>query len=396
MKWASSISGEANLEGAMEECTSSILEEIGESSPDLAIVFVSPHFAAEYAQVPTLIRNKLRPKLLFGCSAGGVIGAGREIEQRPGLSLTVAQLPDVELTSFHLDGDDLPDLDAPPDAWEKCLGVSSQDQPSFILLVDPFSFPAQNFLLGLDYAFSGSVKIGGMASGGHRDHENILLIGDEIHRSGAIGIAMRGNIAVDTVVAQGCRPIGPVMSITKSQQNMLLELDDQPPFKVLQQLYSSSNERDQELMQHSLFLGIVMDDLNDDPKQGEYLVRNVIGMDSRTGTMAIGETLREGQRVQFHLRDAMTSAEDLATLLSRYSSERRVNPEEGALLFSCLGRGQHLYGRPDHDTDMFRKNVGSIPLGGFFCNGEIGPVSGTTYLHGYTSSFGIFRPSKSS
>ena len=119
MKWASSISGLANLEGAMEECTSSILAEISESSSDLAIVFVSPHFAAEYAQVPALVRNKLRPKLLFGCSAGGVIGAGREIEQRPGLSITVAQLPDVELTSFHLDGDGLPDLDAPPERLGK-------------------------------------------------------------------------------------------------------------------------------------------------------------------------------------------------------------------------------------------------------------------------------------
>ena len=145
-------------------------------------------------------------------------------------------------------------------------------------------------------------------------------------------------------------------------------------------------------MQTSLFLGIVMDDFNEDPQQGDFLIRNVVGMDGRTGVMAIGETLREGQRVQLHLRDALTSADDLSALLVKYASENDVGQNQGALLFSCLGRGQFLYGRPDHDTDMFQEKVGAIPLGGFFCNGEIGPVGGTTFLHGYTSSFGIFRP----
>ena len=108
--------------------------------------------------------------------------------------------------------------------------------------------------------------------------------------------------------------------------------------------------------------------------------------------MAIGELLKEGQLVQFHLRDAETSAEDLTAVLERYAVENRENQVHGALLFSCLGRGQYLYGRPNHDTDIFHEKLGPVPLGGFFCNGEIGPVSGTTFLHGYTSSFGIFRP----
>jgi small ligand-binding sensory domain FIST len=91
--------------------------------------------------------------------------------------------------------------------------------------------------------------------------------------------------------------------------------------------------------------------------------------------------------VQFHLRDARTSADDLDQLLARH----RGTPA-GSLLFSCLGRGTHLYGRADHDTDLVRRHFGDVPLGGFFCNGEIGPVQGTTFLHGYTSAFGLFRP----
>jgi len=231
-----------------------------------------------------------------------------------------------------------------------------------------------------------------MASAGQQPGENALFLGDQIHRSGAIGLAMKGNIIVDTIVAQGCRPVGKLMSITQSKRNLLLELDKRRPLDVLQELFGASNERDQQLMQNSLFLGIVMNDFVDDPRQGDFLVRNVIGMDSQTGTMAIGELLREGQRVQFHLRDAVTSAEDLSELLTQYAAEERATESQGALLFSCLGRGEYLYGRPDHDTGLFKDKLGSLPLGGFFCNGEIGPVSGTTYVHGYTSSFGIFRP----
>ena len=396
MKWASAVSDRQTLEEAVDECVSSIQDQNWEGSPDLAVIFLSAHFAAQYRDLPAMIRDKLGQTLLFGCSAGGVIGAGREIEHRPGFSLTVADLPGVELHPFHLQGGDLPDLDASPEEWSKTLGLPAENDPAFLLLVDPFSFPAQNFLLGLDYGFSRSTKVGGMASGSQRGGENALFLGDIVHQSGAIGIAMDGNVAVDTIVAQGCRPVGDLMCITKSQQNMLLELDQRPPLEVLRELFTSSKERDQELMQHSLFLGMVMDDFNDEPRQGDFLIRNVIGMDGRSGSMAIGENLREGQRVQFHLRDAWTSADDLSALLTRYVDENQATQGRGALLFSCLGRGENLYGRPDHDTDLFRDKIGEVPLGGFFCNGEIGPVGGTTFLHGYTSSFGIFRPAQDS
>ncbi len=182
------------------------------------------------------------------------------------------------------------------------------------------------------------------------------------------------------------------MRITGSRRNLLLELDEKPPLTVLKDLFQTLDERDQGLIRHSLFLGVVMDELLDDPQQGDFLIRNVVGMDERTGAIAIGELLKEGQLVQFHLRDADTSAQDLTAVLGRYAADNRENTIQGALLFSCLGRGQYLYGRPNHDTGIFQEHLGSVPLGGFFCNGAIGPVSGSTFLHVYTSSFGIFRP----
>ena len=392
MKWASSVSELPDLEQAIDECNNDLLKSLGDASPDLAVVFVSPHYESDYDKVVQRIAQGLGPVKILGCSGGGIIGNGVEVEQRAGISITGANLPGVEIVDFRLDGDSLPDLDAGPSSWEELLGVTNSQEPQFVVLADPFSFPVQDLLMGMDFAFAQSAKIGGLASGASQQGGNALFLGDHTHNSGAIGLALQGNITVDTVVAQGCRPIGQPMHITESRRNLLLGLDGQPPLTILKELFQTMNERDQALMQNSLFLGVVMDEFLESPKQGDFLIRNVVGMDARTGTLAIGETLKEGQMVQFHLRDADTSAQDLTAVLERFAMDNRENQARGALLFSCLGRGQYLYGRPNHDSDIFHEKLGEVPLGGFFCNGEIGPVSGTTFLHGYTSSFGIFRP----
>ncbi len=390
MKWASAISEQVNLDGALAECAESIRGQLGES-PQLTVAFVSPHYQADYGRVNPMLSEILGTEHTFGCSGGGIIGAGMEVEQRPALSVTAATLPGVAVEAFHLDGESLPDLDAGPDNWRDLVGVYEGQEPQFVLLADPFSFPVQNLIMGLDFAFPRAAKIGGLASGAQRPGDNALFLDGQVYDTGAIGLALHGNITVDTVVAQGCRPIGQAMRITSSRQNVLAELDGHPPMAVLQDLYRSLPERDQQLMSNSLFLGVVMDELLDSPAQGDFLIRNVVGMDQRTGSLAVGEMLKEGQLVQFHLRDAETSAQDLTLVLERYAADNRENEVPGALLFSCLGRGQYLYGRPNHDTDIFREKLGQVPLGGFFCNGEIGPVGGTTFLHGYTSSFGLFR-----
>ena len=332
--------------------------------------------------------------VLIGCSGGGVIGDGREVEHRPGLAMTAAALPGVEITPFHAEDDALPDADAPPDAWETLAHTEADKEPCFLLVADSFSLRGEHLLMGLDYAFPQSVKIGGLASGARQPGGNALYLSDRVYHSGVVGLALHGDIAVDTVVAQGCRPIGEPTQVSACQGNVLLELDGQTPFEVLKDLFEEMSERDRELAQHSLFLGVVMDELNEEPQLGDFLIRNVVGADPQRGALAIGEMLKEGQTVQFHLRDAVTSAEDLDSILTRYVGSHPIHEEAGAILFSCLGRGSYLYGRADQDTDAFREKVGNMPLTGFFCNGEIGPVGGTTFLHGYTSSFGIFRPKR--
>jgi small ligand-binding sensory domain FIST len=392
MKWASAITTQDNIESGIEEATENILDQLGLKSADLTVIFISPHFAERYNEISALIRKRFDPGLLIGCSGGGIIGQGQEVEQQPAFSMTSAHLPGVDIQPIQTETTQLPNQDTGPGVWRDWLNVPAENRPHFIFLADPFSFRGEEFLSGMDFAYPHSKKVGGLASGAQTQGGNALYLGDKIYSEGLVGVALSGNIEMDTIVAQGCRPIGQSMLITKCQQNMLQELNNVPPMEVLQEINETLDENDRNLMKSSLFLGIEMDPMKDDPMQGDFLIRNLMGVDHQSGALAIGSLLREGQLVQFHLRDKIMSAKDLELLLARYQSAGIADDASGALLFSCLGRGQYLYGKRNHDTDMFKDKLGDVPLGGFFCNGEIGPVGKATFLHGYTSSFGIFRP----
>jgi small ligand-binding sensory domain FIST len=319
-----------------------------------------------------------------------VIGGWEEVERAPAVTLIAARLPGVRLTPFYVSAP-LPDLDGPPDAWERLIGVRAHDEPQFVVLADPFSGRPDALLAGLDYAFPSSPKVGGLASGATSLGLNALFLDDETFTEGTVGVALSGNVAIDTVVAQGCRPVGELMRVTSCRGNFIYELDGKPALEVLRELFSTLDERDRHLASTALFVGVLMDEFREEPRVGDFLIRNLLGVDPHRGAIAVGENLQEGMRVRFHLRDAQTSAEDLHTMLKSYEKTVSENVS-GALLFSCLGRGEGLYRRPNFDTGVFREHLGDVPVGGFFCNGEIGPVGGTTFLHGYTSSFGLFRP----
>lgn len=387
MRWASALSRLTRTEEAVAEAAAEVARGLAGARPDLVIAFVSPHHLDTAVRLPALVASALPGALLAGCTGGGIIGAGHEVEDAPAVSLTAASLPGVRLTPFHLDQRDLPES-ADPQEWRDTLDVDAATRPHFLLLADPLTVDAAAVIAGLDAAYPAASKVGGLASGGPVPGANRVFLGPRAYRTGLAGVALSGNVAVETIVAQGCRPIGKPMIATRCQGNLLYEVDGRPPLEVLRDLYPELPPRDQELFRHSLFLGIEMRD-SVEYREGELLVRNLVGMDEKSGALAVGAALHPMQVVQFLLRDARTAKEDLERLLER--SAAHAHPPSGALLFSCLGRGAHLFGRPDHDTDLFRAKVGAVPLGGFFCNGEIGPVGGATFLHGYTSAFALFR-----
>lgn len=395
--WQSVLSQQSHLEAAIQECLDRLRDF--PAPIDLALVFVQCEWRTSAEAISNLLRRSLGCKVLIGCTGGGVIGNATEVEGGPALSLTVASLPGVEMAAFYLEDDNLPSPDAAPEAWRKCLGLEQwQVQPAFLLLADPFDFDLTALLHGLDYAYPRSLKLGGLASGGRQPGANRLFLQQHRHARGLVGLALGGNIRVSAVVAQGCRPIGEPLRVTRADRNVILEVNGLPAIPALQKILLALSPSEQKLAQTSLFLGVATEPefnldqiLGQKPRiPGDFLIRNLVGIDSDRGGLVVGALLRTGQTVQFHLRDAQASAEDLEKMLDRYQ-DRGLQPR-GGLLFSCLGRGEYLYKQANHDSEQFRRRFPQAALGGFFCNGEIGPVGETSYLHGYTSCFAMIGP----
>jgi small ligand-binding sensory domain FIST len=399
IKWANALSTRPSLEAAITEVVERAIADL-QAPPDFGLVFIAAAYASEYLRLMPLLREKLTDlRVLIGCGGGGIIGMDRygeaqEIEGEPAISLTLISAPEVKFHPFYISGDELPDLDSPPDTWIKLIGVDPQDNPQFILLSDPFSFNTNDLLQGLDFAYPGAVKVGGLASTSPFGGSG-LFFNDRMLRQGTVGVALTGNIILETIVAQGCRPIGKIYQITNSDRNIITELTNQDtnqtgsPLELLQDLIQGLSDEDRFLAQNSLFVGIARDGFKQFLGHGDFLIRNLLGVEPRSGAIAIADRVRTGQRIQFHLRDADASAEDLELMLDRYTQTDHINAS-GALMFSCLGRGEGLYAEANFDSRLFARYLKNIPVGGFFCNGEIGPVGGATFLHGYTSVFGIF------
>ncbi|WP_100903172.1 FIST signal transduction protein [Nostoc flagelliforme] len=404
MQWANALSTRHSLEAAVTDVVERAVSSLT-APADLGLVFISSAFTSEYSRLLPLLAEKLSVPVLIGCSGGGVIGTTvngeiQELEAEPAISLTLAHLPGVKVQVFHVVAEELPDLDSSPDAWVDLIGVPTSPTPQFILLSSSFASGINDLLQGLDFAYPGSVIVGGQASGGGIGGRVALFCNDteggecqqSLYREGTIGIALTGNIVLETIVAQGCRPIGKPLQVTKADRNIILELDEKVPLVVLRDLIASLSEHERTLAQHSLFVGVAMDEFKLALQQGDFLIRGILGVDPTAGAIAIGDRVRPGQRLQFHLRDAQASAEDLELLLQSYQHQRDSEPSAvAALIFACLGRGEGLYGKPNFDSELFRRYVSDIPVGGFFCGGEIGPVGGRTFLHAYTSAFGICR-----
>ncbi|MEZ4400359.1 MAG: FIST N-terminal domain-containing protein [Kofleriaceae bacterium] len=376
MRWASAVATTSGTAAACAEAATAVSRDLGGARPDLVLAFVTDHHAPGFAHLSGALAEHFPGATVVGCTVGGAIGGGVEVEHRPALALTAARLPGVTVRAHHVGSD--------PTVWL----APDHDARAVVALPCPLTSPVDELLAWTDRVWPDAVKVGGLASGGMTGRGrpgNTLFLDQERPKDGAVLLTLDGDVAVDTVVAQGCRPVGPPMIVTKGLGNVILELDGRPALTALAEVHASLAPDQQALCRHSLFIGLAAN--GDRLGRRDVLVRNLIGCDKGCGALRVAATIEVGQVVQFHLRDAETSAEDLRELLAEPSVAAA-----GALLFSCVGRGAALYGRPNHDSSAFARARGPIPLGGFFCNGEVGPVAGKTHLHGYTSAFALFRP----
>jgi small ligand-binding sensory domain FIST len=375
MRFAAAVS-EAEASGRAADAVAEELRSgLDGADAQLVCLFVSAQHEAAWDAVAERVRHALPRALLLGCSARSVLGVGRELEEAPGVAGLAASLPGASLSPFVLGGRPPAELAGPEDAH-------------VLLLVDPFAAGVDAWLPALDARFPRGEKLGGVASGAAAPGGNRIFLGDGAVRGGAAGVVLSGDVEVETIVAQGCRPVGPPLFLTGVRENVIYELDGGRPLDVLQRIFDAASADEQRLFRGSLFLGIEMRAEQSRYDSGDFLIRNLLGSDPASGALRVAASLEGHRVVQFHVRDGAAAAADLARRLERLSGREAA----GALLFSCLGRGRGLFGEPDHDSRALARALGPVPLAGFFCNGEIGPVEGRTFLHGYTSAFGIFRP----
>jgi small ligand-binding sensory domain FIST len=381
--------GLSTLEDGREAARAALeaaLAPLGGQPADLVFLFVSPQHEDVQRAIIDIATDRVEGATVLGCSAGGVIGDRREIEDAPAVAAWAASLPGIGVQPFRLtfqreddhaivEGlEDLPSLD---------------EEPVILMLADPFSFPADVLLDHLNDAGAGVPIVGGMASGGLEAGRNSLYFNDEILRDGAVGAILTGG-GMTTVVSQGCRPVGKTYAVTRAERNVLFEIGGAPAMTRIEELYSEATERDQLLIRRGLHVGSAITETKPELGRGDFLVRNVLGVDRDTGAIAISDLVEVGRTVQFQVRDAESAREDLRVVLER---ERAARPTdvEGALLFSCNGRGSALFGQPDHDVSAVRRAFGDVPVAGFFAAGEIGPVAGKNFLHGFTASILLIR-----
>ena len=362
------------------------LAGLGGEPADLVFLFVSPQHEDEQRAIIDIATERVEGAMVLGCSAGGVIGAGREVEDAPAVAAWAASLPGIEVQPFRLTfqrEDDHAIIEGLEDL------PSADQEPVILMLADPFSFPADVLLDHLNDSGSGIPIVGGMASGGLEAGRNSLYFNDEILRDGAVGAILTGG-GMTTVVSQGCRPVGKTYAVTRAERNVLFEMGGAPAMTRIEELYAESTERDQLLIRRGLHVGSAITETKPELRRGDFLVRNVVGVDRETGAIAISDQVEVGRTVQFQVRDAESAREDLRVVLER---ERTARPDDvaGALLFSCNGRGSALFGQPDHDVTAVRRAFGDVPVAGFFAAGEIGPVAGKNFLHGFTASILLIR-----
>jgi small ligand-binding sensory domain FIST len=389
LRFAAALSRAATADDAVREVCERVLAE-GDSSvpPSLVFAFLSPHHGGKSAALAGAICDRLKTDALVGCMAESIVGDELEIEDGPALALWAAWLPDTQVELMHLEYTRAPDGGSFV-GWPDALLETWPKDATLLLLGEPFSFPTDVLLEQIAEEHPGVHVIGGMAGGGHGPGENRLLYRRSDARQGAVAVLLDGaGVRVRPVISQGCRPIGKSMVITRAERNIVHELGGRPPLEILKELYASLSPEDQRMMQSGLHLGRVTNEYQDTFRRGDFLVRNVIGVDGESGAIAIGDYIRAGQTVQFHLRDADSADEDLRELLATAKSE---GDAAGALLFTCNGRGTRLFGEPNHDAGAVSASLGAIPVAGFFAQGEIGPVGSRNFLHGFTASLAVFE-----
>jgi small ligand-binding sensory domain FIST len=366
----------ADWRNALSTAAAQALQPLEGEAADLVVAFVSAAYQDEYSELIEEILQLTKTRWLAGCSASAVIANDRELEDQPGVALLAIGLPEGALLDVR--------YIAPDEVRDARLASATAGA---IVLADPFTVDVGALVEALEAQRPDGPIVGGLATGSPMARATSVFCGTRVYDEGAVVISVGGTVRLRPVVSQGCEPIGEAWTITDSQQHIIRAIGGRPAYEVLVETIQKLQPSERERASGNLLVGLAMNEYRDEFKRGDFLIRNLTGVDPASGAIAVGAQTRIGQTVQFQIRDAHAADEELRHMLGAVPAE--AAPPAAALLFACNGRGSGLFGSPDHDARTVRDVLGRLPLAGLFCNGEIGPVGAGTFLHGFTASLAL-------
>lgn len=376
-------------ESGVQAWAEKLRAQLRASQVSLGLVFMTPRFFPHARQVLEILRVHAQIPLLAGCSSSSLIAQDREVEENAGLVLGLYTLPGAELKAFHFTQEQVEAANG-PGYWNLETGIGSDQTNGWLVFADPFHLDIESWLTGWNEAYAPVPIVGGLASGEPAEAMTQVYLNGDVFEEGGVAVSVTGKVKLASVISQGCTPIGEIWTITKSERNFIHEIGNRPAYEVLVETFNKLPAQEQKKSRGNLFVGLVMNEYLDEFRRGDFLIRNLIGADPASGTIAIGAFPRTGQTLQFQRRDATAASEDLRALLERAQQQLKGATIYGGCLCCCNGRGHRLFGSPNHDAGLVQEQLQPPGLSGFFCNGEIGPVGDRNFLHGYTASLGLF------
>jgi Uncharacterized protein conserved in bacteria len=355
----------------------------------LGLVFMSPKYFQQAKQILEILQVHAQIPLLVGCSSQSLIVGEQEVEQNAGLTLALYAMPGAEVKAIHFTQEQVEEANG-PGYWRLETGIEPNQTNGWLVFIDPFHLDSETWLRTWNEAYAPLPVMGGLASGDYSEQLTQVYLNSEVFEEGGAAISIGGDVKLAGVTSQGCTPIGDTWTLTKVDDNIIHEIGNRPAYEVLAETFNGLTPEEQKTARGNLFIGLVVNEYLDEFHRGDFLIRNLLGADPNSGSIAVGALPRLGQTVQFQRRSAAAATEDMNELLARTKRNLGEATIYGGCLCSCNGRGQNMFGKPNHDAEMVQQRLGPFGLAGFFCNGEIGPIGERNFLHGYTASLALF------
>ncbi|MCC6234884.1 MAG: FIST C-terminal domain-containing protein [Verrucomicrobiales bacterium] len=377
-------------EGALRAALESARASLPDDRADLAVAFLTTPLMAQTSELMEVLQVHARASCLIGCTGTGVISNGLEVEEGPAVAFALLRVPGSQFKPFRIAAADVEEAHGPA-WWHAKTGVDWTQTRGWLAFADPYSLDSEGWLHQWNEAYPSVPTVGGLAGGGPSTTRTHIFLNQEVYSEGAVAVSVSGQLGLETTVSQGCRPIGRPWTVTAADRNLIQRIGNLPALTVLQNTFDDLPAADKARAGGNIFVGLAMNEYQEEHRRGDFLVRNLLAADPKSGVVAVGARVRVGQTLQFQFRDGSAADEDLSSVLS--SARERLNPSRviAACLCTCAGRGSRLFGHPNHDAQLVHTSLGApLPLAGLFCNGEIGPVGGRNYVHGYSASTAFF------